>query len=53
MGVGGQRAEAKPMEEGRPLLWEEGRIKADKSLRWTETVNPRNIPDMDACPNFF
>jgi len=26
---------------------------ADKSLCWTETVNPRNIPDMDACPDFF
>jgi len=29
MGVGGQRAKAKPMEEGRPLRWEVGRIKAE------------------------
>ena len=27
--------------------------KAEKSLCWTETSNPRNIPDMDACPDFF
>jgi len=24
-----------------------------QSLCWTETVNPRNILDMDACPDFF
>jgi hypothetical protein len=26
--------------------------KADKSLCWTETANPRNIQCMDACPDF-
>ena len=27
--------------------------KADKSLCWLDTIKPRNIPDMDACPDFF
>ena len=27
--------------------------KADKSLCCPDTANPRNIPEMDACPDLF